>query len=55
MWGNGINFDNLAIMTKYYWNSSDLGLTLSFNVTSKRELFQSKILYGSKAAQTINS
>lgn len=46
MWGSGLDFENMGMVPKYSWKSSDKGLVVRFNTTKKRELFESRVYYG---------
>lgn len=55
MFGTGIDFDNMGIIPKYKWKSTDKGVVFRFNNTKTRDFYDSKIYYGSKVAKTLTS
>lgn len=48
MWGNGIDFNNMGVIPRYRWKSTDKGVMFRMNNTRTRELFESRVYYGNK-------
>jgi len=55
MWGNGLDFESLAVMPKYNWKSTDKGVMFRLNNTKTRELFESRIYYGKNVVASFES
>jgi len=55
MFGTGIDFDNMGVIPKYKWKTTDQGVIFRFNNTKTRDFFDSHIYYGNKIAKTQSS